>query len=204
MQKLSEVDRLVKELSEKETTLHVLVNNAGAAWGDTVDDYPDAAFTKLLTLNLQRVFSLTQKCLPLLRAAAKQGGLDGQTYRDPARIINIGSIEGLSVPNHETYAYSASKAALHHLSRNFAGRLGWEGITSNTIACGPFESKMMAHTLKTLGDIIVGSIPLQRIGRPEDVGGTAVFLASPAGSWVNGATITLDGGAIVAMPSAKL
>ncbi|CAL1713742.1 unnamed protein product [Somion occarium] len=218
MQKLSEVDRLVKELSTHEKVLHILVNNAGAAWGDTLDDYPDAAFTKLLTLNLQRVFNLTQNCLPLLRAAAVEGGQDGPVYRDPARIINIGSIEGLSVPDHETYAYAASKAGLHHLSRVFAGRLGTEGITSNTIACGPFESKstfplsaflrlycssvsVMAHTLRTTGEIIKAGIPLRRIGAPEDIAGAAIFLSSRAGSYVNGATIALDGGAIVALPS---
>ncbi|PCH40463.1 NAD(P)-binding protein [Wolfiporia cocos MD-104 SS10] len=208
MQKLQEVERLVKELSTRENALHVLVNNAGAAWGDTIDDYPDSAFTKLLTLNTQRVFTLTQKCLPLLRAAAEQGGMDGNVYRDPARIINIGSVEGLHVPAHETYAYSTSKAALHHLSRHLAGRLGWEGITSNTIACGPFESKMMAHTLSTQGEIIRSMIPLQRIGTPQDVAGTALFLSSRAGAYVNGATITLDGGQLIGMqtfsPNPKL
>ncbi|KAI0076706.1 NAD-P-binding protein [Panus rudis PR-1116 ss-1] len=201
MQKLSEVDRLVNTIAAQEKFLHVLVNNAGAAWGDTIDDYPDAAFTKLLTLNLQRVFNLTQKCLPLLRAAAKAGGQDGPVYNDPARIINIGSVEGLTVPDHETYAYSASKAGLHQLSRVLAGRLGLEGITSNTLACGPFESKMMAHTLRTTGELIRASIPLRRIGRPEDVAGASLFLASRAGSYVNGATIALDGGSIVALPS---
>ncbi|KAK7689972.1 hypothetical protein QCA50_006612 [Cerrena zonata] len=203
LQKVSEVERLVKVLSEKEKALHVLVNNAGAAWGASIDDYPDAAFTKVLTLNVQRVFTLTQKCLPLLRAGATQGGQDGLVYKDPARIINIGSVEGLGVPDHETYAYSASKAALHHLSKVLAGRLGIEGITSNAIACGPFESKMMAETLKTAGEVIKASIPLHRIGTPEDVAGTAIYLSSRAGSWVNGATITLDGGSIVALPSLR-
>ncbi|OBZ71535.1 Rhamnolipids biosynthesis 3-oxoacyl-[acyl-carrier-protein] reductase [Grifola frondosa] len=209
MQQLEHVDRLIKELSAREKALHVLVNNAGAAWGDTLEDYPDTAFTKLLTLNVHRVFTLTQKCLPLLRAAAEQGGVVGEVvYKDPARIINIGSVEGLTVPNHETYAYSASKAGLHHLSRHLAGRLGWEGITSNTIACGPFESKMMAQTLREIGDVIRNRIPLQRIGAPEDIAGTAIFLASRAGSYVNGATIALDGGSLVGMqimnPSTKL
>ncbi|KAH9948276.1 hypothetical protein B0H21DRAFT_249929 [Amylocystis lapponica] len=208
MQKLSEVERLVGEVSAREKALHVLVNNAGAVWGEALDSYPDAAFTKVFTLNTQRVFTLTQKCLPLLRAGAKQGGVDGQTYRDPARIINIGSVEGLGVPDNETYAYSASKAALHHLSRHLAGRLGWEGITSNTLACGPFESKMMAATLRTKGDKIRASIPLLRIGAPEDVAGAAIFLSSRAGAYVNGATIALDGGHLVGMksvyPSAKL
>ncbi|KAH9889881.1 NAD-P-binding protein [Cubamyces lactineus] len=208
MQKLEEVERLVKELSAREKALHVLVNNAGAAWGSTLDEYPDSAWTKLLTLNLQRVFTLTQKCLPLLRAGAEQGGLDGDVYRDPARIINIGSVEGLAVPDHETYAYSASKAGLHHLSRHLAGRLGSEGITSNTLACGPFESKMMAQTLREHGEIIRASIPLGRIGTAEDVAGACIFLASRAGAWINGATIQVDGGSIVRMgfrmPAAKL
>jgi len=202
LQKVQEVERLAKELSSKEKVLHVLVNNAGAAWGSTIEEYPDDAWTKVLTLNLQRVFTLTQKCLPLLRAAAEAGGVTGEVYHDPARIINIGSVEGLGVPNHETYAYSASKAALHHLSRNLGGRLGWEGIHSNTIACGPFESKMMAHTLKTTGHLILAEIPARRIGTPEDVAGTALFLASRAGSYVNGATITLDGGHLARMPIA--
>ncbi|KAI0691149.1 NAD-P-binding protein [Cerioporus squamosus] len=197
MQKLEEVERLVKELCAREKALHVLVNNAGAAWGDTLDEYPDAAWTKLLTLNLQRVFTLTQKSLPLLRAGAEQGGVDNGVYRDPARIINIGSVEGLVVPAHETYAYSASKAGLHHLSRNLAGRLGSEGITSNTLACGPFESKMMAHTLREQGEIIKANIPLGRIGTPEDVAGACIFLSSRAGAYVNGATIQLDGGSVV-------
>ncbi|CDO72262.1 hypothetical protein BN946_scf184970.g114 [Trametes cinnabarina] len=186
MQKLEEVDRLVKELSVREKALHVLVNNAGATWGATLEDYP-------------RVFTLTQKCLPLLREAAEQGGMDGDVYHDPARIINVGSIEGLIVPMHETYAYSASKAGLHQLSRHLAGRLGPEGITSNTLACGPFESKMMAQTLKELGDSIRAMIPLGRIGTPEDVAGACIFLASRAGAWVTGATIQVDGGSIVQM-----
>ncbi|KAI1789957.1 NAD(P)-binding protein [Ganoderma leucocontextum] len=199
MQKLEQVDHLVAELSKREKALHVLVNNAGAAWGDTLDDYPDSAWTKLLTLNLQRVFNLTQKCLPLLRAAAEQGGQEDGTWRDPARIINLGSVEGLVVPSHETYAYSVSKAGLHHLSRNFAGRLGFEGITSNTLACGPFQSKMMAQTLRERGEIIKARIPLGRIGTPEDVAGACIFLASRAGAYVNGATIAVDGGSVVKM-----
>ncbi|KAI8986117.1 NAD-P-binding protein [Trametes punicea] len=199
MQKLEEVERLVQELNAREKALHVLVNNAGAAWGAPIEDYPDFAWTKLLTLNLQRAFTLTQKCLPLLRAAAEQGGLDGDVYRDPARIINIGSTEGLAVPDLETYAYSASKAGLHHLSRHLAGRLGQEGITSNTLAFGPFESKMMAQTLRDHGEIVRAKVPLGRIGTPEDVTGACIFLASRAGSWVNGATIQVDGGTVVRM-----
>ncbi|KII93791.1 hypothetical protein PLICRDRAFT_405288 [Plicaturopsis crispa FD-325 SS-3] len=205
LQKYEEVERLAKEIASREKVLHVLVNNAGAAWGEKLDDFPDAAWSKVITLNLTRVFTLTQKLLPLLRSAAASGGKQGPSFKDPGRIINIGSVEGLSVPDHETYAYSASKAGLHHLSRHLGGRLGREGIVSNVIACGPFESKMTAHTLATRADMMVDSNPSSRIGTPEDVAGTALFLASRAGAYVNGATITLDGGHLVAMPStAKL
>ena len=197
MQRLDSVKRLVEEVSKNEKALHILVNNAGAAWGDGIDSYPDEAFTKLLTLNVQRVFTLTQALLPLLREAAKQGGESERGWNDPARIINIGSIEGERVPRGETYAYSASKAAVAHLSRHLAGRLGGDGITSNTLACGPFQSKMMAETLRTQGDSIVASVPLGRIGAPGDVAGAVLYLASRAGSYVSGATITIDGGSLV-------
>ncbi|KZP10542.1 NAD-P-binding protein [Athelia psychrophila] len=221
LQKVEAVNNLVQELSSKEKALHVLINNAGAAWGDSIDDHPDEAFTKVLTLNLQRVFTLTQKCLPLLRAAAEAGGKNGNSYRDPARIINvrfqtcpnycpltlapqIGSVEGLAVPDHETYAYSASKAALHQLSNHMAGRLGGEGIHSNVIACGLFPSKMTAYTIKTAGDVVLADIPSARAGLPEEVAGTALYLASRASGYTNGATIAIDGGLLVHMPSFKL
>ncbi|KAG9121528.1 hypothetical protein FRC07_002472, partial [Ceratobasidium sp. 392] len=207
MQKVEAVRRLVEEISKNEKALHILVNNAGAAWGDGIDSYPDAAFTKLLTLNVQRVFTLTQALLPLLREAAEQGGRSGQSWNDPARIINIGSVEGERVPRGETYAYSASKAAVAHLSRHLAGRLGSEGITSNTLACGPFESKMMAETLRTSGESIIASTPLSRIGTPEDIAGACLFLVSRAGAFITGATIAIDGGGLVqlrAPPQAKL
>jgi len=204
MQKLSDVDKLVNEISSKEEALHVLVNNAGAVWGEKIDAYPDQAWTKVLTLNLHRVFTLTQKCLPLLRAAAKEGGKEGESYLDPARIINIGSVEGITVPDHETYAYSASKAGLHHLSRTMGGRLGWEGITSNTIACGPFPSRMTAWSFQNEWSQMNSTLPLARAGTPEDIAGTALFLASRAGAYVNAATITLDGGMTSAFPRSRM
>ena len=110
-------------------------------------------------------------------------------------------MDGLRVPSLETYAYSASKAALHHLSRVLAGQLGPRHITSNTLACGPFQSKMMKATLEKFQDVIEGGVPLGRIGSPEDVAGACIWLASRAGAWVSGATISLDGGSLV---SAKL
>ena len=167
-----------------------MVNNSGSNWGAPYAEYPTSAWDRVLTLNLKRVFTLTQLVTPLLEAAA--------TPSNPSRIINIGSIDGLRVPALETFAYSASKAGLHHLSRVLASHLGPKGITSNTIACGPFESKMMKATLEQFKDVIESGVPLGRIGNPQDVAGTCIWLASAAGAWVNGATIALDGGTIVA------
>lgn len=187
--KEASVLNLVEELKKRETKLHVLVNNSGSNWGAPYDEYPENAWTRVLTLNLHRVFTITQGVTPLLEAAA--------TEEDPSRIINIGSVDGLRVPSLETFAYSSSKAGLHHLSRVLAGHLGPRNITSNTLACGPFESKMMAATLASFGDIIKGSVPLGRIGTPQDVGGACLFLSSRAGAYVNGATIELSGGTTV-------
>ncbi|GAA5972835.1 hypothetical protein JCM11641_003963 [Rhodosporidiobolus odoratus] len=185
---------LVKELERREKYLHVLVNNSGNTWGAPFDEYPDAAWNRVLGLNVHRVFTLTQKLTPLLeRSLPNQEG----PWSDPARVIMIGSVDGIRVPPLETYAYSASKAALHQLSRVLASQLGQRGITCNTLACGPFESKMMAATLAAGRDHIVASIPLGRIGEPDDVAGACIFLASKAGSYVNGATIALDGGTLV-------
>jgi NAD(P)-dependent dehydrogenase (short-subunit alcohol dehydrogenase family) len=173
LQKLEECERLVKEISSREPKLHVLVNNSGTSWGESLETYPDAAWAKLLTLNLQRVFTLTQLLMPLLEGAGSAS--------DPARIINIGSIDGLRVPIMSTFAYSASKAGLHHLSRHLATQLGPRHVTSNTLACGAFDTKMMAPMLRSFREEIVGANPLGRIGTPEDVAGACIFLASRAG-----------------------
>ncbi|HVH06744.1 MAG TPA: SDR family oxidoreductase, partial [Myxococcota bacterium] len=130
---------------------------------------------------------LTVALLPQLRAAAAPG--------DPARVINIGSVDGIQVPLLDSYAYSTSKAALHHLSRHMARRLAPQ-ITVNAVAPGPFESKMMAATLERFGDSIRKANPLGRIGEPEDMAGVAIYLASRAGAYVNGATIPVDGGIV--------
>ncbi|MCH7788412.1 MAG: SDR family oxidoreductase [Acidobacteria bacterium] len=170
------------------SSLDILVNNAGATWGEPIDDFPDAAFDKVLDINVKAVFSLTQALLPNLRAAGSS--------EDPARVINIGSIDGIKVPVLESFSYSASKAAVHQLTRHLASRLGREHITVNAIAPGPFESKMMAFALNdpdTRAGIERG-IPLGRIGSPEDVAGTTIFLASRAGAYLTGAIIPVDGG----------
>ena len=180
---------MAAEVKQKEGKLHILVNNSGSNWGAPYDEFPDSAWTRVLTLNLTRVFTITQACTPLLEAAASPG--------DPARVINIGSVDGIRVPSLETFSYSASKAGLHQLSRVLANHLGRRNITSNVLACGPFQSKMMAATLKNFGDVIVEGIPLGRIGSPQDVAGACLFLSSRAGSYVNGSTIALDGGSLV-------
>lgn len=187
--KLSDCQNLAKRFMELEDHLDVLVNNSGSNWGESYDTYPDKAWERVLTLNLQRVFTITQLLTPALEKKA--------TNTNPGRVINIGSIDGLRVPSLETFAYSASKAGLHHLSRVLANHLGKRNITSNVIACGPFQSKMMKKTLEDFGEAIKEGIPLQRIGEKEDVAGTCIFLSSTAGAYVNGATIALDGGSVV-------
>ncbi|CAG8548284.1 10743_t:CDS:2, partial [Cetraspora pellucida] len=184
LQQLNECKRLVDEIAKREGKLHVLVNNAGANWGASFDKYPEEAFEKVMNLNLKRVFSLTQAALPLLEKASTQD--------DPARVINIGSVDGERVPPLETYAYPASKAALRHLTNVLAGNLSQRNITFNTIAPGPFESKMMATTLKTFNKGFKDLIPLGRIGSPEDIAGTCIYLCGRAGAYTNGATISVD------------
>jgi NAD(P)-dependent dehydrogenase (short-subunit alcohol dehydrogenase family) len=178
--------RLAAEVGEREDALHILVNNAGATWGEPLATFPASAWDKVLDLNLKAPFFLTRAFLPLLEEAA--------TAEDPARVVNVGSIDGLHVPPMHTYSYSASKAALHHLTRVLAKELGPRGITVNAVAPGPFESKMMAETLKNFGDMIARSSVLNRIGRPDDMAGVAIYLASRAGSYVTGAIIPVDGG----------
>jgi NAD(P)-dependent dehydrogenase (short-subunit alcohol dehydrogenase family) len=149
-------------------------------------EFDDAAWDRVLDLNVKGVFHLTRFLVPLLAAAG--------TADDPARVINIGSIDGIHVPALETYSYSASKAAVHQMTRVLAAKLAPQHITVNAIAPGPFESKMMAATLSAFGDQIAASAPLKRIGRPDDMAGTAIFLSSRAGSYLTGAVIPVDGG----------
>jgi NAD(P)-dependent dehydrogenase (short-subunit alcohol dehydrogenase family) len=182
----SEVRRLADELIGREERLHVLVNNAGATWGAPIAEFPSSGFDKVLDLNVKAPFLLTQALLPLLDAAASAD--------DPARVINIGSIDGIQVPMLETYSYSSSKAAIHQLTRHLARHLGPRNITVNAVAPGPFESKMMAETLRNFGDAIARTSPLGRIGRPDDMAGIAIFLASRASTYITGAVIPVDGG----------
>jgi NAD(P)-dependent dehydrogenase (short-subunit alcohol dehydrogenase family) len=181
----SECRRLADELASRVDALDILVNNAGATWGAPLVDYDEAAFERVLSLNVKGVFHLTKSLVPLLQQAG--------TVDEPARVINIGSIDGIGVPTLETYAYSASKAAVHQLTRHLAKRLA-PTITVNAIAPGPFESKMMAATLKAFGEQIAANAPLRRIGRPDDMAGAAIYLSSRAGAYLTGAVIPVDGG----------
>jgi NAD(P)-dependent dehydrogenase (short-subunit alcohol dehydrogenase family) len=176
---------LATTVAERESALDILVNNAGNTWGAPLEEFDDAAWDRVLSLNVKGVFHTTKFLTPLLRAASRRD--------EPARVINIGSIDGIHVPVLETYSYSASKAAVHQLTRHLAKRLAPE-ITVNAIAPGPFESKMMAATLETFGEQIVAAAPLKRIGRPDDMAGAAIFLASRAGAYLTGAVIPVDGG----------
>jgi len=182
----AECNRLASEVAGYENALNILVNNAGATWGEPIEDFPASGWDKVLDLNVKSVFFLTRALLPQLENAA--------TADDPARVVNIGSIDAIQVPMLETYSYSASKAAVHQLTRHLARSLGRRNITVNAIAPGPFESKMMAETLKNFGDSIAKSSPLGRIGRPDDMAGAAIFLASRAGAYVTGAVLPVDGG----------
>ncbi|MBZ0216285.1 MAG: SDR family oxidoreductase [Fimbriimonadaceae bacterium] len=184
------VKQLASEVAARESVLDILVNNAGAVWAAPIEDFPEAGWDKVMSLNAKSVFFLTQSLLPQLEAA---GSPD-----DPARVINTGSIDGLGIPRLETYSYPASKAAVHQLTRVMASQLAPRHITVNAIAPGPFESQMMAHTLEKYQKQIEQAVPLGRIGRPEDMAGVAIYLASKAGAYVTGTVIPVDGGCLVA------
>jgi NAD(P)-dependent dehydrogenase (short-subunit alcohol dehydrogenase family) len=173
---------------ERFPALDILVNNAGAAWGAPLEEFPAQGWEKVLSTNVEGIFHLTVALLGELRGAA--------SAEDPARVVNIGSINGLQPPSVENYSYSASKAAVHMLTRHLAKRLAGEHITVNAIAPGPFESKMMSYALDDpqTRAAIEGDVPLGRIGRPDDVAGLVRFLTSRAGAYLTGTVIPLDGG----------
>lgn len=164
------------------------MNNSGATWGASLAEYPDSAFTKLLTLNVQRVFTLTQALMPLIEKGGKRDGC--------GRVINIGSINGVSVPAMETFAYSASKAALHQLTRHLAAFVDGS-VTVNALALGPFRSKMMKSTLEAGEEVIAGGLPSKRIGNPSDVAAATLWLSGKGGEWITGTVIPIDGGSLL-------
>ena len=182
------VEALAAEVAQRTDKLHILVNNAGLTWGAPIDDFPYPAWDKVMRVNVTGVFELSRLCLPLLEAAASDD--------DPARVINLGSVMGHWPLGDGAYSYSASKAAVHHLTKIMAKELAGRRITFNAFAPGPFQSRMTAFATgseeKAAG--VGATIPLGRIGRPEDVAGATLFLASRAGAYVTGAILPLDGG----------
>jgi NAD(P)-dependent dehydrogenase (short-subunit alcohol dehydrogenase family) len=179
---------LVSEIKSREDKLDILVNNAGATWGAAIEEFPESAWDKIMDINVKGPFFLTQALLRLLEKAA--------TREDPARIIMVGSVDGLNVNKLPTFSYGPSKAAVHHLARMLASHLADRNITANAIAPGPFPSKMMAHTLENFGEQIKKGVPLKRIGEPADMAGAAIYLSSKASSYVTGVVIPVDGGVI--------
>jgi len=172
-------------VAERWDSLDILVNNAGANWGAPLADQDSKSWHRVLDVNVEGVFHTTKFLLPLLQAAG--------TEEEPARIINIGSVDGIQVPGFETYAYAASKAAVHQLTRHLAKHLA-PTVTVNAIAPGPFQSRMMKATLEAAGEGMERMMPLKRIGRPEDMAGPAIFLSSKAGAFLTGTIIPVDGG----------
>ncbi len=184
---------LVDEIKGREDKLDILVNNAGAVWGQPIETFPESAWDKVMTINVKSPFFLTQALLPLLENAA--------SAEDPARVIMVGSIDGLNVNAMPTFAYGPSKAAVHHLARTLAAHLAPRNITANAIAPGLFPSQMTAEIIDKMGEQIVKGTPLQRAGRPEDMAGVAIYLASKAASFVTGVVIPVDGGITGAKPT---
>ena len=182
-------EKLLEFIDDKLGSLSILLNNAGANWGAPLEDYPDEGFAKVMDTNLNAVFSLSRDAVPLLSKAA--------SVEDPARIINIGSMDGIHVPIVQrvpTFAYSASKAALHHLTKAMAVELAPKQITVNAVAPGFFESRMTDYVFEHYLNDIKDDCPLHRVGQPQEIVGIVTYLASKAGSYTNGAVIPVDGG----------
>lgn len=179
---------LVADVKSRSGRLDILVNNAGAAWGEPLETFPYKAWAKVLDVNVTGVFHLTRELLPLLETSG--------TLEDPARIINLGSVMGTQPVSDGNYSYTASKAAVHHITRTLAGELAARHITVNAFAPGPFQSRMMNAFVGTDDKAahIGAKVPLGRIGLPDDISGATIYLCSRAGRHVTGATLPIDGG----------
>ncbi|MCA6283771.1 MAG: SDR family oxidoreductase [Phenylobacterium sp.] len=195
LSQMSGIESLAARLAEREDKLDILVNNAGAAWGAPIEAFPEVGWDKVMDTNVKGVFFLTQKLLPLLRKAAAEGA--------PARVINIGSIDGLKSAAFDTFSYGASKAAVHHLTRFLAAHLTKEKILCNAIAPGPYPTWMLStgvgfggETENADWDQVGRGNPSGRVGTAQDIAGLAIFLSSRAGEYVVGQVIASDGGAV--------
>lgn len=183
LSKMSEIERFAREVEQREKRIDILVNNAGASWGETFDKFPESGWDKVIDLNLKAVFFLSQRMAKLLEAAGSD--------QDFARIINIGSIDGLHVSEIETYSYTASKAGVIHLTKMMAKFLAPRKIAVNAIAPGFFPSKMTAALPM---EAIAATTPMRRVGQPADIAGAALYLGSRASAFLCGAVIPVDGG----------
>ena len=192
---LEGIESLTKQVSDREDQVDILVNNAGASWGAPIDEFPENGWDKVMDTNVKSIFFLTQKMLPLLRNSA--------SVEDPARVINIGSVDGIKTPRFDSFSYGASKAAVHHLTRQLASHLIKENIIVNAIAPGPYPTWMLSAGVgfggETEGvdwDSVGKNNPSGRVGTMEDIAGLAIFLSSRAGAFTVGETITSDGGSV--------
>jgi 2-deoxy-D-gluconate 3-dehydrogenase len=193
---LAGTEALAEEIGGRESRLHILVNNAGVSWGAPLDEFPEIGWEKVMDTNVKGVFFLTQKLLPLLRDAA--------TAEDPARVINIGSVDGIKTPIFENFSYGPSKAAVHYLTRVMAAHLVKQNVLVNAIAPGPFPTYMLSTGVGGGGDTeavdwdaLGQGNPRGRVGTPEDIAGIAIFLSSRAGAYTVGDVILCDGGSAV-------
>jgi NAD(P)-dependent dehydrogenase (short-subunit alcohol dehydrogenase family) len=186
LSKMEEIERLAAEIEAREDKLHILVNNAGASWGAPFGAFPESGWDKVMDLNVKSPFFLTQRLGKLLEAAG--------TPDDFARVINIGSIDGLHVSGIETYSYAASKAGINHMTKMMAKFLAAKHIAVNAIAPGYFPSKMTAGIPEEFAEATMDATPMRRRGRPEDMAGIALYLSSKASGFTCGAVIPVDGG----------
>jgi NAD(P)-dependent dehydrogenase (short-subunit alcohol dehydrogenase family) len=186
MSRMDEIDRLSTELRKREKKLDILLNNAGASWGASFAEFPENGWDKVMDLNVKSVFFLTQRLLDLLEAAGS-----AKSY---ARVINIGSIEGIRTTHLEAYSYAASKAGVNHLTRIMAKFLAPKHIAVNAIAPGYFPSKMTDGIDEHGTQAVIDNAPMKRMGSPDDLAGIAIYLASRASNFVCGAVIPVDGG----------
>ena len=186
LSKMEEIERFAAEFETREPKLDVLVNNAGASWGATFDSFPESGWDKIMDLNVKSIFFLTQRLVKRLEAAGSEGNY--------ARVINIGSIDGMHVSGIETYSYAASKAAVLHLTKMMAKYLAAKHIAVNAIAPGYFPSKMTAAIAEDDQQATLAATPMKSRGTPEDAAGVAIYLASRASGFVTGSVIAVDGG----------
>ena len=179
---------LAREVERRTDRLHILINNAGLSWGAELAEFPYKAWARVLDVNVTGLFHLTRELLPLLDKAA--------SHEDPARIINLGSVMGTQPMADGAYSYTASKAAVHHLTRTLANEFAERRITVNAFAPGPFQSKMTAFATATdeQAETVGNRVPLGRIGSPDDIAGATLYLCGRAGSYVTGAILPIDGG----------